>query len=343
MGRLKPASFVLSLVLLAFAGCDGAERESPASSVGSPHEPTLFLAGDGELTVVDVDARRAEVRPLPELAPGDPPYRIVRRGNELVLWGGTRALAGDTYVLDPDLRSPPRKLGDSWFFIPSAKPDRVWLAVRDPTSPETVHAPAALREVSVDGRVTFPDVSLPGGRYPLAAVGDDLVFEDGRGGLELWNPGTDEFTRRLPGASLGPSHGDLLAWCEREGRFLHVTDVGSGRDQTVAPPQGFVAFDCWSGAFSPDGMSLAVPARAGGHEADRSLALVDLASGAVRAVEGSTVDPVYIFVAWSSGGDRVFVSGARGDEWRLLQYRLGEPRAVPLPVEVRDHYGMAAS
>jgi hypothetical protein len=323
------------IALLVVAGCGRTESDSP--SVGSPPEPTLlYLAGDGALTVVDVDAGTAKVHTIAELAPGDPTQRIVRRGNRLVLWGR------DTFVLDLDLRSPPRKLGDSWFFIPSAKPDRVWLAHLDPASPDTMRTLAGVREVSVDGRVTFPHVRPPGGGWPVAAVGDALVFEDRRGGLELWNPATGEFTRRLPGASLGPSQGELLAWCEGDGRVLHVTDVGNDRDQAVAPPQGFVAFDCGSGAFSPDSLSLAVLARAGGYEADRSLALVDLASGAAEAVAGSTVHPDYMFVAWSSEGDRVFLSGGPDDERHLLQYRLGEPNAIPLPVEVRDFYGMAA-
>jgi hypothetical protein len=330
--RLTPLAFSL----LALAGCGATEQYS--SSTGSwPELARVFLAGDRALTVVDADAGRAEVYELGLLAPGDPLYRIVLRGDELVVWGR------DTYVLDPDLRSPPRKLGDSWFFIPSAKPDRVWLAVVDPTSPETVRALAAVREVTVDGRVTFPDVHPPGGRWPVAAVGDELVFEDHReGGLELWSPVTREFTHRLPGASRGPGQGDLLAWCEREGLVLHVLDVRSGRDQTFAPPQGFAAFDCWAGAFSPDGKMLAVPARAGGYDSERSLALVDLEDDLASTVPESTVHPDYVFVAWSSGGDRVFLSGGPDDDRHLLEYRLGEPRAVLVAVEVRDFYGMAA-
>lgn len=334
MGRL--GSIVLPAVsaLLVFAGCAGTERGAP--SAGSQPEPTLlFLAGDGALTVVDVDAGTTRVHTLVELAPGDPIHRIVLRGSKLVLWGR------DTYVLDLDLRSPPRKLGASWFFIPSAKPDRVWLAHLDPESPDTVRALAGVSEVSVDGRVTFPHVRPPGGRWPVAAVGDALVFEDRRGGLELWNPATGRFTLRLTGAARGPSHGDLLVWCHHDGGTLHVTDVARGRDQTVARPHGFVGFDCWSGAFSPDGTLLAVPVRAGEHAADRSLALVDVARGEAVAVDASTVEDGYVFLAWSTAGDRVVMSGG-ADERQLLQYRLGEPTAVRLSVEVRDFYGMAA-
>jgi hypothetical protein len=325
------AALTLSVLLLTLAGCGGREADTPPASA------TLFLAGVEVLTVVDVDAARAEVRPLAALVPGDPPHQIVRREDELVLWGY------DTYVLDADLSTPPRKLGDSWFFVPSAKPDRVWLAHLDPESPETVRALAAVSEVSADGRVTVPLVRPPQGRWPVAAVGDDLVFEDRHGGLELWSPTTRAFTGRLPGAALGPSQGDLLAWCRDEGRTLHVTDVRAERDWAITPPDGFVAFDCASGAFSPDGTTLAIPVvKSLELGVSRSLALVDVEDGVATPVAGSTVQPDYVFVAWSQAGDRVFLSGGPAGDRQLLQYRLGQPRAARVPVEVGDFYGMAA-
>ena len=91
------ASLIAAVALLAHAGCGGAERASPTdgSSAASAQPTRLFLAGDGELTVVDVDAGTAEVRRMPELAPGDPLHRIVRRGNTLILYG--RDEVGDFY------------------------------------------------------------------------------------------------------------------------------------------------------------------------------------------------------------------------------------------------------
>jgi hypothetical protein len=151
-----------------------AEARCPAPHPASPR--TLVLAGDGELTVVDVGAECLE---FPQLRPGDPPYRIVRRANRLVLYGG------DTYALDLDLRAPPEKLGQSWFFIPSSK--SVWLARLDPESPETVRALESVREVTVEGRVTVPEVVPLGGRWPVGAVDDALVFESRPGGLEVWD------------------------------------------------------------------------------------------------------------------------------------------------------------
>ena len=323
------------LLLLALSGCGGSERDAPQP----PAQPTrLFLAGDGELTVVDVDAARAEVHRLPVLAPGDPLYRIVRRGDKLVVFGF------DTYVLDPDVPSVPRKLGDSWYFVPSSEHDRVWLTDLDETSPDTRRRIASVREMSVAGDVTFPAVQPPRGQGPLTGVGEELVFDDRRGGLELWSPSTGEVTRHLPDAALGAAHENLLAWCEDEGRVLHVTDVESGDDRTIEPPEAFTAFDCWSAAFAPDGTTLALAAMYGdAYDQDRTLVLVDLGDGEAMPINGSTVQPLYVYVAWSSAGDRVFVTGRSDEGFSLLEYRVGAPSAVRIPVRVRDFYGMAAT
>lgn len=329
MGRL----LLVWTLVLTLAACG---RGDPTDTAHPPAR--LYLAGDGELTIVDVDAARAEVHALPVLAPGDPLYRIVRRGDKLVVFGY------DTYVLDPDLRLPPRKLGESWFFVPSAEPDRVWLTHLDRTSPETRRAIATVREVSVGGHVTFPAVRPPRNEGPLAAVGNGLIFGTRHGGLELWDPSTGQFTRRFADAYLGPTQGDLLAWCTDDGRILHVTDVESDDDWTIEPPEGFAAFDCWSGAFSPDGKLLAIAMLyEDGYDQDRTLALVDLDDAEATPVDGSTVQPQYIYVAWSSAGDRVFISGAGPDRPReLVEYRLGDPGAKRIPVSVGDFYGMAA-
>ncbi len=175
-------------------------------------------------------------------------------------------------------------------------------------------------------------------------VDDALVLESKPGGLEVWDPRTGEVTRRLPGAAMGTTHGDLLAWCDASYETLHVTDVLTGEARAIAPPEGFVAFDCWSGAFSPDSTLLAVPVTGGrGFEAKRTLALVDVERGVVRAVERSEVEPPYVYIAWASTGESVFVSGGERYERRTLEYRVGDERAVPVPVEVGDFYGMAAS
>jgi hypothetical protein len=151
--------FLVSLAGLA-AGCSGEEPESQAgarSTLATTEDGLrLYLAGDGELTVVDVDAGTARVSSVPELSPGDPPYRIVRAGDKLVFYSREAA-----YTADLDTPSMPHKLAEAWFFIPSAAPDRVWVALLDPESPETVRALRAVREITVDGRETVPDAAPP--------------------------------------------------------------------------------------------------------------------------------------------------------------------------------------
>src|SRR5438552_4602217 len=93
----RSASVLLAIALSALSAC-GSASQSPhrARHVAETPSPRLFLAGDGELWVVDVAAERVRHVKLPQLAPGDPPDRIVRRGNRFVLWGY------DTYVLKPN-------------------------------------------------------------------------------------------------------------------------------------------------------------------------------------------------------------------------------------------------
>jgi hypothetical protein len=63
----------------------------------------------------------------------------------------------------------------------------------------------------------------------------------------------------------------------------------------------------------------------------------------VSVVEGSRVQPGYVFVAWASDGDSAFMSGGERFQPRtLVMYRLGSERAVEVPLRVDDFYGMAA-
>ncbi len=316
----------------------------PEAAVPEPASTRLFLAGEGELAVVDVDTESTRVLQVDQLAAGDPPYRIVRRGNELVVYGG------DTYAVDLELETTPRKVHKSWFFIPAAAEDRVWVAILDPGSPDTVRALSAVVEVTADGVVTSPSAHPPGGRWPIGAVSAGLLFERETGGLELWDPRRGTVIRELPAAWPGPTHGNLLAWCvgggPTWGASLHLTDVvGRGDRWRIDPPTGFAAFRCWDGAFAPDGKTLAVPVmRRRDLSAQHALALVDVQSGRSTVIEGSAVPAGYVFVAWASSGEQVFLTGGqRPEPRRIVAYRLGDDHARELAVEVPDFYGIAAS
>jgi hypothetical protein len=350
--RLPVISVVLTAALVALSPGCGDETERGRS--GTSPDTQLFLAGDGELWTVNVEAETAERRAVPELVGGDPVHRIVRRGDRLVLWGFT------TYVLDPSRGARPEALArDSWFFIPSTDQERVWIAYLDPDSPSTVRALRAVQEVTVDGEVTVPKVEPPGGRWPLAAITDGLLLfesEDYRS-FEAWDPRTGEVVRRLSAEEIGypgPTHGRLLASSIEPHRSLLITDVLSGQRREIVAPDGYI-FEYWESEFSPSGEMLAVPVRPRvsesedlrpgetDSEAARELALVDLRAGEARLVPGSEVPYGYNLVTWDSTGSHVFITGGDSSEDRVIvAYRLGDERAKRLSVSVGDFVDMAA-
>jgi hypothetical protein len=310
--------------------------------VAGPGEARLFLAGDGELWVVNVAGGSVRHRSLPQLSPGDPPYRIVRRGDRLVLW------SYQTLTLDPSSTAaqPSMLVRDSWIFIPSAAPDRIWVGILDPKSPETERRLAAVREVALDGRVTVADVRPLQGRWPVAATSSALAFQShgsGPGGLdqlELWNPLTGKVLRRLPGDYPVASHGDLLAWCRQSCARLHVTNVATGKEIQVRPPAGATGFAPEKGVFSPDGKLIAVPVRTG---PTWQLAVVDVDAATATRIKGTAVHQDSVFVDWSASGEMVFLAGGRRGDQRIFAYRLGTAGARRLPVKVGDFFGMAAA
>jgi hypothetical protein len=81
--RLPAAVLTLAIVAVV-AACGGGDSPEAAGDASVP-TPRLYLAGDQELWIVDVATDRARHVRLPQLAPGDPPYRILRRGRPLVL------------------------------------------------------------------------------------------------------------------------------------------------------------------------------------------------------------------------------------------------------------------
>jgi hypothetical protein len=316
-------------------GLTGPADRRDAGAVG----PELFLAGDGEMWIVDADTSTVRHLDLPYLAPGDPPHRISAGQGKLVVWGY------ETYVLDPSsLQTPPMVLAkDSWIFLPSSRPGRVWLGILDPQSPSTERALSFVREVTVDGTVTQPDTEPPAGRWPVAALEEGLVFEVGDS-LEVWDPRTRMVVERLPGAFPLAWQGHRLAWCDARCDEVRITDLSTHETVRVPVPEGAVAFQALEGEFSPDGTLLALIAQTDpGADADRQLVLVDVSSGRASTVGGARVRPPYAFVAWSSSGESVFVAGGeRGGEHQLVQYRPSNGSVRDLAATVGDFYDIAA-
>ena len=283
--------------------------------------PKLYLAGDNELWIVDADSGRVWHRFSSQLASGDPPHKVLARGNRVVM--GT-------------------PFGDRAIFLPSARRDRVWVVDLRSSSGTAF----AVREVTVDGETTVAARRTPNPRWPLGAVRDGLLLE-GNGQVMVWDPRTDRVVHHLavPAGLMGPAAGDVVTACvDAYCPVLRLIDIRSGRVRVARAPS-HTAFEPWAGAFSPDGGLLAVPLRGPGQPgtAPRQLALIDVPTGRVAVVPGSGVPAGYTLVAWSASGNHVFITGGdRGGRRVLVGYRLGTLRARTLNVRVGDFYDFAA-
>jgi hypothetical protein len=315
---------------------EGDRATTPATPAAATATDRLFLAGDGEAWIVDPATETVHHLTMPELPPGDAPYRVVRRDGALVAWAYRTLVLHPGSDLSPDVLVP-----DSLVFIPSSSPDRVWIGIAD-ASGDSARL-TAVREVSIDGRVTVPDTRPPDGAWPVAAVDGNLVFQQDRE-LVVWDPATDREVDRLPGQLPVAWQGSRLAWCDAACRSLHVADLASGEALTLEPPVGATGFEAIRGAFSPDGSTLAVAVRLGdGEDAGRQLALIDVRTGRMTLVEGSIVPTPYVFIDWDPSGDAVFITGGQHAAPRqVVEYTIGEAAADVLDVSIGDFYGMAA-
>lgn len=309
-----------------------------------------FSDGFGLLTEVGVDARSVSVHELPELAPGDPLYKLVSRGDVLVFYGETD-VGPATFAVDPDSPSSPTLIDDeAWFFVPSAVESRVWIAVLDPSSPDTIRALKAVREVTVDGTVTTPDVAPPEGRWPVAAVDDGLVFQ-GEDVLEIWDPETQEFVETIPGPFPVAVWGNRIVACGQCDQ-LELVDLDADTKRTIDVPVGVASVDGYGGAFSPDGRFVAVPGFLTEGpltlETELVVVLVDFETGEATVIPGTLTVNRFAFpgVVWSSDGEWVFMGPftVDDDSGELRVYRPGDETAYRIPIEVENEYfGMAAS
>lgn len=308
----------------------------------------VYLSTDIQLTVVDVDSGIATVHDLPELAPGDPLYRLVWRDDKLVFYGQTD-VGPAVFTLDPATPTSPALIDDdAWFFIPSAVEDRVWVAGLDPSSPETVRALETLREVTVEGAITTPHVAPPDGRWPVAALDDGLVFQ-GDQVLEVWDPNTQQFVDTLPGPFPVAARGNRIVTCGQCDQ-LDLIDLDADTARTIEVPVGVASVDGYGGAFSPDGRYVAVAGRLtrGPLTAESRvvLVLIDFESGTASVVPGMPPMPDdYPQVVWTTNGDWLFYSvGSHEDETgRLFAFRPGDQTGYQVPVILgRPYYGMAS-
>jgi hypothetical protein len=229
---------------------------------------------------------------------------------------------GRTFSYGPALRGKPKLLGESWFFVPSAKRGRVWLALLG--NPRTV-ALRGLREVTVDGRTTVAHTPKPPS-WPLAALDTGLVIQCKT--LDLWNPATGAIEQHLPGVFPLAAHGSLLASCEDPCPRLHVIDTRTRAQTDFQPAANFDFRAGYDGAFSPDGRLLAVPAKL--HRGGYRVAVIDLKLRRARLLNGPRLAAGYQFMAFGSNGHLYFhAPRARLAEWNG---GAGAPRVIAVHI-----------
>ncbi|MBA2724981.1 MAG: hypothetical protein H0U53_03230, partial [Actinobacteria bacterium] len=276
----------------------------PPGFSGDPPQPLdvatgshVYLSNGFELTVVDVDAATVTVHKFSELAPGDPPYRLVRRGDQLVFYGETET-GPALYTVDlVDPGIPELLHDDAWFFVPSAVEDRVWVADLDESSHYQAQTLDAVREITLEGVVTMEAVPPPNSPWLVAAVDRGLVFQ-GDGTLEIWDPRTQEFVETLSAPSLLATWRNRIVVCDRCDE-LTLIDLDAEAQRTVDLPFGVALVDGNGGAFSPNGRLVAVtgfltPSPVD-FETEAVTVLVDFEDATATIVPGSLVETRYSY------------------------------------------------
>jgi outer membrane protein assembly factor BamB len=285
---------------------------------------TLLLSSDHALTAIDLERGTSERVAVDELAGGDPPYRLTRRGDAVVFYGER----GDTYAATPAALDAPWRLGSSSYYLPSAEPDRVWLV----EGSASTLARNEVREVAIDGRITLEPRLLPAETIPQGAVSQGLVLSDGSG-LRVWDPRTEQSVAELPGQFLIAAQGDLLAWCADECENLQISDLSSGTQVLIASPSDSLT---WSpqGAFAPSGDRLAVRLGAADRQ-DAELAVIEL-NGSITMLETPVAATP---ITWDPFGRWLFAATADGS---LLVHDVEKNRTQLRALDLPTFYGIAS-
>lgn len=290
---------------------DGHDSAPPFAPRGSVVLASFVRgANDGpvvgtEMSVVDLETGAIRSLDLPQFASGDAQFKLEPIGGTLVYRGSSGAEVG-TYAIDQDLRSRPVLLGESWYFVPSVAPGRVWLMILDPNSSDTSRGLKSVREVALDGEVKLEGSAPPPGDNIVGAVNQGLLIQ--QDGIDVWNPRSGRTVARLEGVFPVDTYEGTIAWCDFRCPQLHVTTLATGRDVVIRPPEGMKFEETYDGTFAPDGRSLAVPLRAAG---ELRVGIVDMATETVRLVPNSRLTP-YELLEWSESGDWLLYETGQG-------------------------------
>jgi hypothetical protein len=307
---------ILAVVLLSGCGAAGAAPSDPAAA--RPAGTIVYASDDNRLTTFDVASGSATSRRI---------RSVPACGAQLFVTGGHIVFSAfangrtTVYSIPLSLDRRPTRLGTAHMLVPSATDGRVWLAGTDCDRRRMV----GVREVAVDGQVTFETDRRVPGPYVTGAVPDGLVVHRRRA-MFVWDPvsGTD---RRLGLEWIFGVRGSLPAGCAAASDCDDLAIVDSASGRTVSALDGGRHELDMGAAFSPDGTLLATPARAGRRW---SVALVDTRTGTHTIIPGSRTRKAYPELGWSPSSGWLFIRAGR----TVKAYRPGARRAEALPLRL---------
>ena len=225
--------------------------------------------------------------------------------------------------------------------LPGAFGDSVWAV-----------SGASVREFDLDAKPLGPQYELPQGRTLSDVLAgsrstiDGLVTYRTEGTvtwLEIWDPAASQVVHQIGKVwTVVATYTDVaaatstVAWIpsgcadQTPPRFcdLSLTELPSGRTRSVASPADTFGF-LGGGAFSSDGRTLAAFVHTGDAltlNPRGDLVLIDVTGGALRRVDGSTVNigEPYGYAAWTPDNTQIVFGGL---DDTAKSYRIGNKAA----------------
>jgi len=314
----------------------GRQQEPSSGDLAALRGTMLYLGGR---QVLVADAGTATIAAIP--APGAGRVRVLRQGGFIVMFsrdGGVAVRPADGRSKQVVVRE------DAIDVLPSPDPGRVWVVTHDDGVPERAYQ---LHEIDLASAHQLRLWTLAYDTEPVAVLPGGVLVRDLQDGFELRDPHSRRGTALGRELTFLDSHGSLVAYLDD--RNLHLRDLASGSDRTVAPPAGARSWfalgpplpgtGCCQqlGAFSPDGTTLAVYTALAG-PGEPGLTVVDVASGRAKVLpgsEGATPVACQPCLGWSQSGWLFFFNGgpALADP---AAWRPGRASAIPLALDLHD-------
>jgi hypothetical protein len=334
MGRFIFVALVLSGLLAALAPPAGSGGEDPPAADGllvlgvgsSKADPRVVTREEAVVADPRTGALRAR-----RLSGGSLCHGPVLAVGDRVVFSGHRGRRPVARALPLTLDGPARSLGHADTFTASSTPGRLWLGrwrrskggvQRWSNRPVRV----TLSEVDATGRIRARTHSLlPRFASLYAATTAGFVGTEGRW-LTLRQPGRDRPLMRVRDGWFAAAGSSSFAWCRGRCRAFHLW-TGGGEGRLLRPPAGVRPVRPL-GAFSPDEQRLATGVTVGGRD---RVAVVDVRTGRWMIVAGGALGG-YQALAWSPSGEWLYFTASNR---RLLGWRFGARRAVPLPIAPR--------